>query len=142
LGIVATATWAAALFFPALRADGRVIQSIEVLAFGWIGPLLGGYFEWMANPFLIFAALLTTIGIRNTWVLAVLGIFEGGLLVRNATLASFPANEAGDYAIQARYLGWYLWMAAQGIMVLAVALSLFEHVRSARVTAADRTSRT
>jgi hypothetical protein len=130
--MAAAATWAAALFFPALRADDQVIQSIEVLAFGWIGPLLGGYFEWLANPFLILAALLTIIGIRNVWVVAALGIFEGGLLIRNATLTSFPANEAGNYVIQVRYLGWYLWMAAQGIMLLALALSLFEHIRSAR----------
>ena len=126
LAITAATLWAAALFFPALRADDRVIQSLYILGFGWVGPILGGYFEWMANPLLLFATLIIVLGIRNKGVLVSLGVVGVALLILGVTETSFPATEAGNYVVQAHYLGWYLWIAAQGIALIALAVSWFE----------------
>jgi len=117
--------WAACLPFPALRVNSQTITSFGILTVGWVGPLLGGYYEWLSNPFIIVAAFMS-LSRLPPGVKSALLIIAGFMLLRNITMSDFPENEGADSPIEARYLGWYLWIAAQVAVILALVASLMD----------------
>ena len=88
---------------------------------GWMGFLIG-QFSWLANPLLIVAAILLLKGRGGRAFPAVVGVLLLVLGLQIAATNSIVDNEGGiAHAIEARYAGFWLWVAA---VVLAGATSV------------------
>ena len=84
--------------------------------------LLIGQFSWLANPLLIFAAMLLWSKKDRRVLLAIVGVMLLLIAAQMAATSSIVDNEGGiAHAIEARYVGFWLWIAAG---VLAGATSL------------------
>ena len=117
--------WFASLALPTLRTNNADWDpGWWLLVSGWMG-LFVGYFYWLANPLLILSALFLLKGTgRKRFVIA--GVPLLLLAAMMAMTTSLTDNEGGiAHAIEARYSGYWLWMAAivlAGITDLLAAL--------------------
>ena len=117
--------WMASLFLPTLRTnDADWDSGWWLLASGWLGLLIGQV-AWLANPLLLLAAVLLLRGRARISLL----LIGGALLLlwlQMAMTGSLVDNEGGiAHAIERRYAGYWLWMAAVGLGALVSVAAAF-----------------
>jgi len=112
------------------RTNDTVIGSAMCLAVGAMG-LLAGYFEWIANPLLVFSWIAGFRGRRyQAAVSATIALaLIAGFLFRSTM--NHPLYQRAPIApIVGRGLGYWLWMLSAAIMVIGFYSALIEHMRS------------
>ena len=112
------------------RANETVIGSAMCLAVGAVG-LLAGYFEWIANPLLVFSWIA---GFRGRRYQAAVSA-----TIALALMVSFLLRSTMNYPLYQRAptapvvghgLGYWLWVLSAAIMVCGFYSALIEDMRS------------
>ena len=116
------------------HSNGRIENwpGIQVLAFGWMGLLLGQA-AWLANPVLLLGVILL---VCRRWIAACITVLVAlGLGATTVWLFSceIPADEGGVSHFQLAQLGFgfYAWLASMVVVAAgAVALLIGERKRN------------
>ena len=120
---VIAAMWVGSLLLPVWRAGGReTMTGSGILLAGCVGMQP----QWLGNPLMILVWALALWGVSSEFLmiplaLLLLIVFAGTAMTRKILL-----DEGGNIgAIERKFAGYYLWMAAVlGTALLAVGLAL------------------
>lgn len=119
--------------FYQIRRDDMVIGSAMCLAIGAMG-LLAGYFEWLANPLILFSWIAALRGRRyQSAVSATLALILMGAFLFHSTM-SYPLYEREpNVPIVGHGLGYWLWMVSGATMVIGFYGALLQARKSEAV---------
>lgn len=111
------------------RTNDMVVGSAMCLAIGAMG-VTAGFFEWIANPLLLFSWIAGFRGrryqaaISATMALVLIAIFL------SRSIIDYPLRQGGPTPIVGCGLGYWLWMLSAAIMAIGFYKPLIEHMRS------------
>jgi hypothetical protein len=114
--------WAISLCLPVWRTDRGTTNGRDVLFMGCFG-LLVGQFQWLGNPLMAAVWLLALLGKFDVLLMVPLALGLVAVFAAAALKRSVMTDEGGHMsAIEHRYGGYYLWMAA---VLISAALALY-----------------
>jgi hypothetical protein len=114
------------------RRDDTVIGSAMCLAIGGMG-LLAGYFEWIANPLLLYSWIAGFRGRRYQAAVSATIAFVFTVFFLFRSTMSYPLYEREPIVpIVGHGLGYWLWMLSAATMVIGYYRALIEHKSSLR----------
>jgi uncharacterized membrane protein YGL010W len=124
VGVVLT-SWLASLALPVIKTDEPWSNGWFVLVIGWLGPFVG-YFDWLANPALLWLLFGLWTGKLDVKVAGILCVVLSIFVALNLSRTEIADNEGGvSRAITAWYLGFHLWLAAIGSGAILSGLAVF-----------------
>ena len=123
----------AACATPAMVFDKETWPGVQVLALGWQGAFLG-QFAWLANAFWFLSLLLAFF---RRWFLAIGATGITFLIALDALSflgTTVPLDEGfvNTMVFEFYHVGFYLWMAAIGIVGIGAIVGWFMTRRTAR----------
>jgi hypothetical protein len=131
--LISAITFVIAMTQPAYyqtRSGETVIGSAMCLKIGAMG-LLAGYFEWIANPLLLFSWIAAICGRRYQAAISstIALIFIASFLFRSKMTYPLYQRES-TVPIVGHGLGYWLWMLSAAIMVVGFYRAFIEQRRS------------
>jgi hypothetical protein len=98
---------------PLTVGETPMSSGLELLGFGWMGLLFGGYVDWIANPLFVIVIILVWRGSNWPKLLTLCAMLMLWVVWMNWTRVEMSNNEGGVMQpISAWHPGFYLWIAA------------------------------
>ena len=115
------------------RAAEPVTHAVWLLLSGWMGVLIG-YFEWIANPLILYSwisARRTRAGPALLAALLATAFILSFLFVKKMNWPGMATDTTPD--VQGYAAGYWLWLASALVMVLASGVEFVLRIRKSKI---------